>query len=116
MQTEAAPSNTAERSDGVRGFVERTLGEPVSKSELVVALVRVWIGWHPDLSRRQIEDALRARSTEAPPTPAMRHAAERARIVAALEKCGWNKVKAALELGMPRRSLYRRMQRYGLLG
>lgn len=40
---------------------------------------------------------------------------ERARIVAALEKARWNKRKAADTLGMPRRTLYRRLHEYGLL-
>lgn len=40
---------------------------------------------------------------------------ERARIVAALEKARWNKRKAAEALGMPRRTLYRRLHEYGLL-
>jgi DNA-binding NtrC family response regulator len=46
---------------------------------------------------------------------AMRKAAERQRIVDALESCNWNKVKAATHLGMPRRTLYRRLKEYGLL-
>ena len=40
---------------------------------------------------------------------------ERARIVAALEKARWNKRKAADALGMPRRTLYRRLHEYELL-
>lgn len=46
---------------------------------------------------------------------ALRRAAERQKIVDALEQCNWNKVKAATVLNMPRRTLYRRLKEYGLL-
>ncbi len=45
----------------------------------------------------------------------LRRAAERQKIVDALEAANWNKVKAASLLGMPRRTLYRRLREYGLL-
>jgi DNA-binding NtrC family response regulator len=44
-----------------------------------------------------------------------RKAAERQRILDALEHVNWNKVKAAKALDMPRRTLYRRLREYGLL-
>jgi DNA-binding NtrC family response regulator len=40
--------------------------------------------------------------------------AERARIVASLAKHKWNKVAVAADLKIPRRSLYRKLERYGL--
>jgi transcriptional regulator of acetoin/glycerol metabolism len=46
---------------------------------------------------------------------AVRKASERQRIVDALEQVNWNKVRAAVVLGMPRRTLYRRLKEYGLL-
>jgi DNA-binding NtrC family response regulator len=46
---------------------------------------------------------------------ALRKAAERQRIVDALETVNWNKVKAATLLSIPRRTLYRRLKEYGLL-
>jgi DNA-binding NtrC family response regulator len=46
---------------------------------------------------------------------AVRKAAERQRIIEALEQVNWNKVRAATVLGMPRRTLYRRLREYGLL-
>jgi serine/threonine-protein kinase PknK len=46
---------------------------------------------------------------------AVRRAQERQRIVDGLEACNWNKVRAAEHLGMPRRTLYRRLKEYGLL-
>jgi DNA-binding NtrC family response regulator/tetratricopeptide (TPR) repeat protein len=58
------------------------------------------------------------RTSVAPPSTsptALRKASERQRIVDALESCNWNKVKAASHLGMPRRTLYRRLKEYGLL-
>ncbi len=58
--------------------------------------------------------------SEAPAAPkgspaAQRRALERQRIVDGLEACNWNKVRAAEHLGMPRRTLYRRLKEYGLL-
>ena len=41
-------------------------------------------------------------------------AAERARILEALRSARWNKTKAAEALGMPRRTFYRKISRYGL--
>ena len=35
--------------------------------------------------------------------------------LAALEATGWNRVKAAAQLGMPRRTFYRRLNDYGIL-
>lgn len=39
---------------------------------------------------------------------------ERARILEALDRTGWNRARAAQVLGMPRRTFYRRLQHYGL--
>jgi transcriptional regulator with GAF, ATPase, and Fis domain/tetratricopeptide (TPR) repeat protein len=41
--------------------------------------------------------------------------AEKRRILEALEACGWNRVKAAERLGMPRRTFYRRLAEHGIL-
>ncbi len=55
-------------------------------------------------------------ATTAAPSPlAVRKASERQKIIDALEEANWNKVRAAQVLGMPRRTLYRRLQEYGLL-
>ncbi|MFT3922371.1 MAG: sigma 54-interacting transcriptional regulator [Myxococcales bacterium] len=40
---------------------------------------------------------------------------ERQRILEALERHGWNRVKAATALGMPRRTFYRRLSEFGIL-
>jgi transcriptional regulator with GAF, ATPase, and Fis domain len=50
-------------------------------------------------------------------SPARRRAGagdERAQILAALDHTGWNAVLAARELGMPRATFYRRLDRYGI--
>ena len=39
---------------------------------------------------------------------------EKARILQALEACGWNKSKAARMLGIPRRTFYRRLSSFGI--
>ncbi len=40
---------------------------------------------------------------------------ERRKILEALEAAGWNRVRAAGKLGMPRRTFYRRLREYGIL-
>ncbi|AKT42628.1 sigma 54-interacting transcriptional regulator [Chondromyces crocatus] len=48
-------------------------------------------------------------------TPLERHRNdERERILAALEECNWNRVKAAQIVGLPRRTFYRRLKEYGI--
>ncbi len=56
-----------------------------------------------------------AQPSTAPSPLAVRKASERQKIIDALEEANWNKVRAAQVLGMPRRTLYRRLQEYGLL-
>ncbi len=52
----------------------------------------------------------------APPETLEAHkSAEKRRILEALEACGWNRVKAAERLGMPRRTFYRRLGEHGIL-
>jgi DNA-binding NtrC family response regulator len=41
-------------------------------------------------------------------------AGERERILAALARCNWNRVKAAQVVGLPRRTFYRRLKEYGI--
>jgi serine/threonine-protein kinase PknK len=47
-------------------------------------------------------------------TSAYENVEEKVRILQALEGSGWNKVKAAKVLGIPRRTFYRRLQQYGI--
>jgi transcriptional regulator of acetoin/glycerol metabolism len=44
-----------------------------------------------------------------------RKAQEKRKILEALEGAGWNRVRAAQNLGMPRRTFYRRLKEYGIL-
>ena len=39
---------------------------------------------------------------------------ERDRILAALTRCNWNRVRAAQLVGLPRRTFYRRLKEYGI--
>lgn len=48
------------------------------------------------------------------PSSAAHAEAEKRRILEALEKAGWNKVRAAQLAGIPRRTLYRRLEEYGV--
>ena len=50
-----------------------------------------------------------------PATEADWKALERERILVALEVSGWNRARAALDLGMPRRTFYRRLKEHGIL-
>ena len=54
-------------------------------------------------------------STQGASPTVVRKATERQRILDALEQTNWNKVRAAEVLGMPRRTLYRRLRDFGLL-
>ena len=55
-------------------------------------------------------------AVEAPPSNEEEwKALEKRKILDALEACAWNRVKAAQELEMPRRTFYRRLKEYGIL-
>ena len=49
-----------------------------------------------------------------PETASDAHQDERQRIISALQSCNWNRAKAALQIGMPRRTFYRRLKKYGI--
>jgi len=53
-------------------------------------------------------------SSTPPDSEAAFKARERARILEALERHGWNRARAARSLGMPRRTFYRRLSAYGI--
>jgi serine/threonine-protein kinase PknK len=48
-------------------------------------------------------------------THADHKASEKDRVLSALEACGWNRLKAAEMLGVPRRTFYRRLKEFGIL-
>lgn len=53
--------------------------------------------------------------TAGPPASFSEHRErERLEIVAGLEATGWNRIETAKRLGIPRRTLYRRMEEYGI--
>jgi transcriptional regulator of acetoin/glycerol metabolism len=54
--------------------------------------------------------------TVPPPNYAAHRDSEKDRILAALEKAGWNRLKAAQICGIPRRTFYRRLREYGIQG
>jgi transcriptional regulator with GAF, ATPase, and Fis domain/tetratricopeptide (TPR) repeat protein len=57
-----------------------------------------------------------AARSEPPPTFEAHKQTEKDRILAALEKAGWNRLKAAQLCGIPRRTFYRRLREYGIQG
>ena len=77
---------------------------------------------------RHLEERVRVLEQDAPPAavPALpaapgtaasvgeHRAQERAEILVALNKTGWNRLEAARLLAVPRRTLYRRMVEYGI--
>lgn len=72
---------------------------------------------------RQLEERVRGLESGGPRAPAAsatiasssdHAAAEKQRILAALEKTGWNKLRAAKMVGLPRRTFYRRLEEYGI--
>ncbi len=61
------------------------------------------------------EQEVRAEAPRSPAETSQQHAEhERTAILGALTKHDWNKVRAANELGMPRRTFYRRLKEYGI--
>jgi transcriptional regulator with GAF, ATPase, and Fis domain/Tfp pilus assembly protein PilF len=52
----------------------------------------------------------------APATFAAHKQSEKERILAALERSGWNRLRAAELCGIPRRTFYRRLKEYGIQG
>ncbi len=65
----------------------------------------------------EIEESAPARAPAEPPPANVEEwkAHERRKILEALEASGWNRVRAAGKLGMPRRTFYRRLREYGIL-
>jgi DNA-binding NtrC family response regulator len=63
------------------------------------------------------ETVVRSRSSHSrPKTKAEFKTSERDRILNALTSCNWNRVQAAKMIGIPRRTFYRRLKEYGILG
>jgi transcriptional regulator with GAF, ATPase, and Fis domain len=61
------------------------------------------------------DEATPGASAPPPGTEEEWKAHEKRKILDALEAAGWNRVRAAKQLGMPRRTFYRRLKEYGIL-
>ena len=97
-------------------------GWPGNVRQLENALLNAWV-----LSDRPVLEAddfeLGSPTAPGPPSSSRGRATslgehkalERERLLAALEECRWNRVRAASLLGVPRRTFYRRLEEFGLL-
>jgi len=96
---------------------------PGNVRQLEHALMNAWVmcdGEAIDVQDLTLEPVLTVTPVQQPvikPIPATAHdrrQLEKQKILEALEQTGWNKSKAAKVLGMPRRTLYRRLKSYGI--
>ncbi|HJK97761.1 MAG TPA: helix-turn-helix domain-containing protein, partial [Polyangiaceae bacterium LLY-WYZ-14_1] len=87
--------------------VRQTEGPPASGDEAPSE-----VGRPPDVETTR--PAPGGGSASPPDSEAAFKARERARILEALERHGWNRARAARSLGMPRRTFYRRLSAYGI--
>ncbi|MCZ7678942.1 MAG: sigma-54-dependent Fis family transcriptional regulator [Sandaracinaceae bacterium] len=91
-------------------------GEVIDAEDLALADDGSALAVPPRLER-VLRDVAPARSSaEAPPANVEEYKdLERRRILEALEACAWNRVRAAKNLGMARRTFYRRLKEYDIL-
>jgi serine/threonine-protein kinase PknK len=90
---------------------------PGNVRQLEHALLQAWLlADGPVLTLADFADAPEPPRRPAPvATESERHERERHAILEALEATGWNRQAAAVRLGIPRRTFYRRLEAYGIL-
>jgi serine/threonine-protein kinase PknK len=116
-----------------RDALQRLLSHPLPGNvrQLENALLNAWVLSDTDVIQAEDIDlpgsATRSTVPEGAPAPvptrvdatkrstlSEHQRTERSRMAEALEAAGWNRVRAAQILGMPRRTFYRRLKEYGL--
>ncbi len=125
-----------------RGAVGRLVAHPLPGNvrQLEHLLLHAWVlvegalltevdlGLDPPSAAASVGRATPSASTEVPLSPSSapdsaalpenvdaHKSAEKRRILEALEASGWNRVRAAVKLGIPRRTFYRRLREHGIL-
>ncbi|MFO0682292.1 MAG: sigma-54-dependent Fis family transcriptional regulator [Sandaracinus sp.] len=90
-------------------------GDTIGAADLAVLTGGEPVSVAPEIE--EIEEIAPARAPGEPPPANVEEwkAHERRKILEALEASGWNRVRAAGKLGMPRRTFYRRLREYGIL-
>jgi DNA-binding NtrC family response regulator/tetratricopeptide (TPR) repeat protein len=122
-----AARHNRERRSVSRGAHKRlaTFSWPGNVRQLENVLLNAWVlSDQPELDAEDFElpsarpvrtAAVEKETREATETTFDAHkAGERERILAALARCNWNRVKAAQIVGLPRRTFYRRLKEYGI--
>ena len=90
--------------------------DAITSADLTVLTGGEPVSLAPSATPEEEERALAPASLAPPPSNLEEWKAhERMKILEALESAGWNRVRAAGKLGMPRRTFYRRLREYGIL-
>jgi DNA-binding NtrC family response regulator len=105
---------SAPKKGVTRAAMKRLVGEPFPGNvrQLEHLLMNACVLADRDVLDVPDLDAVLAGQASPRSPAASRREQERARILAALEACGWNKSKAATHLKLPRRTFYRRLAQH----
>jgi DNA-binding NtrC family response regulator len=103
------PGNVRQLRNVIEKMVVLSVGDRITSEDLPIEIV----------SASETAPAAPVQSAAAPMTSAPAEAAtlkdvEKVRILAALEECGGNKSKAAVMLGISRRTLHRKLNEWGM--